>query len=159
MLCNLSREDLRALLDREPDRELLDRLRGYYEATLQRPEEDPFVTLAHKRNVWLEQDKDPVPPDTLREFVQRTHDILFEWYDRWNRLPDLVNPKFFKRPEDRADWLKENDWKVLAVWHAIRSVREYWRAAGIWNGNPYDPADRTPIVVEGLKDPPKKRKK
>lgn len=157
MLCNLSKKDLREILDHIEDsghgcdQELIDRLEGYLKACGPvRPEERPELTLANLRNRWLAIDNDPVPPDTLREFLQRSHDILFEWFDRWNKLYDLVNPSYFKTPEDRKLFVDQNEMKILAVWHAIRSLREYWRAAGVWKGNPYDPKDRTPISSEDL---------
>ena len=167
MKVDLSEDELSALIDHiddsrhsDPDdvalaKKLEDALtdaRKY-----ERPEEHPTLTEAKLHEKWFWQARDPVPPDHLFEFLTRSMEILFEWYDRWHDLMKKVNPRYFKNPEDRAEWLHDNDMKTLAVWHAIRELRQYWHAAGVWEGNPYTPEDRGRIVVAGLKKKPPKR--
>jgi hypothetical protein len=101
-----------------------------------------YSTVGELRQQWLFQLQNVVVPDTLEEFLSKTLSIMDMWYERWHTLYEKVDPKAFSSDQQRADFLRENDWKALAVWHAMREVRVYWQEAGVWDGNPYDPSDK-----------------
>lgn len=122
------------------------------------PQEHPDTTEARQHDMWLYQDKDPLKPETLKEFLENTHEIGLTWYKRWNELWKKVNPTFFKHEEDKKRWLHEQEMKALAAWHIIRGMRMYWHAAGLWKGNPMDPEDKGEFVIPVLTKPLKKLK-
>lgn len=171
MRIDLSEEELEALIDHIDDSrhtsdvderlnsKLMDALAQLRAPPAPLPQEHPNLTEAKLHEKWFWIARDPVPPDTLQEFLQRSLDILHEWYDRWSNLWKKVNPSFFKNPADREQWLHDNSTKSLAVWHAMRELRQYWHSSGVWEGNPYTPEDHGRITLEGLKGPPKKRGK
>lgn len=100
------------------------------------------VDLAELRQKWLFQSLDKVPPETFAELLKTTNEILSTWYERWSNLHKQVKPTAFSTRRQRQAWLREQDWKALAVWHAMREIRAYWQKAGVWHGNPYDPEDK-----------------
>lgn len=118
------------------------------------PQEHPASTTAELRNHWLHQDSVQPHPQTLRDFLETTQDIGLEWYWRWEGLWKKVNPKLFKHQEDQDEWLREQQTKALAVWHAVRAMRMFWQQAGLWRGNPFDPKDKGEFLVPGFSQSP-----
>ncbi len=122
--------------------------------------EHPDLTLADLRQRWLFQSTNQVPPENFEEFIGRSMEILQTWYDRWSGLWKKVNPKGFRTKEEMEHFLRENDLKALGLWHAMRELREYWRTAGVWEGNPFDPEDKgTTVPIGKMKAPTTKKKK
>ena len=109
--------------------------------------EHPNTTLGNLRQQWLFQSRDYPPPDDFKEFIETSLGILNEWYDRWHHLWKKVNPKAFRTEEEKMQFLRENDLKALGLWHAMRELRVFWKAAGVWEGNPYDPDDPGKVVA------------
>ncbi len=111
------------------------------------PEEHPDITSRDLRQRWLFQSRDHLPPEDFAEFITKSMGILDEWYNRWHGLYKKVNPKHFRTKEEMEHFLRENDLKALGLWHAMRDLRAFWRKAGVWFGNPYDPDDAGEVVA------------
>lgn len=103
--------------------------------------EHPEHTSHDLRQRWLYQSQQHLPPEDFAEFITKSMGILSTWYDRWSGLWKKVNPKAFRTEEEKNTFLRENDLKALGLWHAMRDLRAYWKEAGVWDGNPYDPDD------------------
>lgn len=124
--------------------------------------EHPNTTLADLRQKWLFQSKDKAPPEDFPEFISKSLGILHEWHYRWSEVWRLVNPKAFRTDAEREHFLRENELKAYGLWHAMRELRVYWREAGVWDGNPYDPDDvgevpragSTPKIRKEVRDDP-----
>jgi hypothetical protein len=120
--------------------------------------EHPDVTLANLRQRWLFSAQNFPDPETAAEFLRQTHDLLYEWYERWHTLWKKVHPEALGGREAKIAWAREQDLKALAVWHALRDMRSYWHECGLWEGNPYDANDMGIFTVGPIRLPYKAEK-
>ena len=115
-------------------------------------EATPTLALHHFQQKWLFEAADPLPPENVQEFLERTMAIMDEWYRRWSTVHEKIDPSLWSQ-EARDGFLRENSLKALATWHVLREIRVFWLKAGLWVGDPYDPDDKGTFTVAGLKKP------